>query len=371
MRHLKITSGNSSSIESVSQNLLNKIYELSNSNSLDNLSSIIGRVDVNYLHDKYFDYLVNRYSQLRIIINIDKLIKFEDPIVEQILLDNNLGISGVGIPYSNNITTIPSFKNNTDIVSFNELKLFTNVKNIPSDCFNGCTNLQSIDISNITTMGQRPFYNCTSLNNLGIENFPVPFYGRNSQYWTFYNCTSLGVGKDLDITYSSELTNTAANTFRNTGYKTVTIHGENLVKVHNQGSGEYEPYSGMPNLEKYDISDTKITEIPTTSYFSHATTIISSPYATEMHWGIFSACENIRHYIILSTTVPTTTDDLKYWRIHANTYIYVRDELVEAFKTDEKWSTSPAIVNKIKPLSELPPEVTWYTKDRDFSQYFE
>ena len=65
----------------------------------------------------------------------------------------------------------------------------------------------------------------------------------------------------------------------------------------------------------------------------------------------------------------TAYDQTISWEVNRSDL--TTDELVEAFKTDAKWSTSPAIVNKIKPLSELPSEVTWYTKDRDFSQYFE
>ena len=67
-----------------------------------------------------------------------------------------------GTDGANSIGT--KFANNTLIRKFNELRLFTNVKSInKSNTFSGCTNLEALDTSNITTLGggtsaiDRPF----------------------------------------------------------------------------------------------------------------------------------------------------------------------------------------------------------------------
>lgn len=374
MRHLKIE-GSNSSIESVSMNILNNIYNLTLNNEFDSTSNLIGRVDVNYLYDKYYDYIVNTYNNFRIIINIDKLLKFEDPEVETVLLNNSIGISGLGIPYStlSSVSSIPSFANNTNITSFNELRLFTNVKTLQSNCFDGCTNLESIDISNLKTSTTQSslwytFYNCSKLTNLGITEFPNPFH--NDAYHTFHGCTSLGVGKTLEIWYN-EYYKPGSGTFRKTGYKHVIAHG--MMEKQYPGGGESYPFYDMPNAEIKDFSDCTITTAVGWNGGAdpNVVTIINPPTVNYLGWSTFTknSYDNFRHFILLSDSVPTP-ESTEYWNLNNDGFIYVRDELVEAYKNHEVWSTKPSITAKIKPLSELPSDVTWYTKDRDFSQYF-
>jgi hypothetical protein len=60
---------------------------------------------------------------------------------------------------------IDFFENNTTIVSFDELGKFS--KNgqfeIQSNAFRNATNLESIDLSTVTTIGPRVFYGCSKL----------------------------------------------------------------------------------------------------------------------------------------------------------------------------------------------------------------
>lgn len=101
-------------------------------------------------------------------LNINVLgyyLRFVDAILQQILLDNGIG-DGVGIMKADceSATSIPSFQNNEDITSFDELKYFTKITNIPNYNFNNCTSLKSIDLTNIKTVGFSAF------NNSGLQN---------------------------------------------------------------------------------------------------------------------------------------------------------------------------------------------------------
>ena len=94
-------------------------------------------------------------------------IHFADSKVEAVLLANGVG-DGLGVTYKdaaevNSISTW--FEGNTDITSFNELKEFIGVTTILSRAFYGATNLQSIDLTNITTFTNGAnFKNASSLN---------------------------------------------------------------------------------------------------------------------------------------------------------------------------------------------------------------
>ena len=61
------------------------------------------------------------------------------------------------------------FKNNTSIVSFEELQYFTGLTAIGVAAFQRCSSLTGISIPNsVTTIGRNAFENCTSLNSVNI-----------------------------------------------------------------------------------------------------------------------------------------------------------------------------------------------------------
>jgi hypothetical protein len=74
--------------------------------------------------------------------------------------------------------------------------------------------------------------------------------------WSFYQCTSLGVGEDLDL--DLDVTSVSVGSFNNTGYRTVTLHETTEHSIADySGSGQYDAFARMPNLIKLDMSDTK------------------------------------------------------------------------------------------------------------------
>jgi hypothetical protein len=76
------------------------------------------------------------------------------------------------------------FKNNSSIISFNELQYFINLTSIG---FYNCTGLTSIEIPNsVTSIGDGAFYNCNSLTSINIPNSVTLIDG-----YAFEYCTSL------------------------------------------------------------------------------------------------------------------------------------------------------------------------------------
>ncbi len=96
---------------------------------------------------------------------------FADAAVEAICVEHFGDGNGVS-HYSANATTSLGgvFSQNEDIESFNELNDFTGVTELADDEFNGCSNLHSIGLNNIVTLGARALRN-TALS--GALTLPV------------------------------------------------------------------------------------------------------------------------------------------------------------------------------------------------------
>ncbi len=79
------------------------------------------------------------------------------------------------------------FKNNTTLISFNELQYFTGLTSIGSNAFSGCSGLISIEIPNsVTTIDYRAFYECSGLTFIALSDSLVSIGSS-----VFTRCTSL------------------------------------------------------------------------------------------------------------------------------------------------------------------------------------
>ena len=79
------------------------------------------------------------------------------------------------------------FRNNTDIVSFEELKYFTGLKSISYHAFSHCNMLQKIVVpDNVNDIGMLAFLGCSSLNSITLPNGL-----KELAYGSFMNCSSL------------------------------------------------------------------------------------------------------------------------------------------------------------------------------------
>lgn len=180
MIHVEIRQ-NTTGTEEININTLNKMYELAYEDQQNNIQSQLdetsifqGRLHSQKGHQSKVDYLMNKYNNL--FINIDiSYIAFADPTIESILLNNNIGDGqGVSITNASSVTTFPNaiFKD-SQITQFNELTYFSNLTGISQDCFRNCTSLQNIDLSLFagSSIGHSAFAYCTTLRSFNKETF--------------------------------------------------------------------------------------------------------------------------------------------------------------------------------------------------------
>lgn len=115
-------------------------------------------------------------------------IRFRDDAVAEICIAN-FSTDGVGVTRDDAaaVTSLGGkFKGNTTITSFDELEYF-GVKILAASEFNGCTNLQSINLSNIEGIGASAFVGCTNLQSINSDLSNATSIGASS----FDGCTNL------------------------------------------------------------------------------------------------------------------------------------------------------------------------------------
>ena len=117
-------------------------------------------------------------------------IEFADANVEAICLEHwDLDLDGLLQPEEAAAVTslMAFFRGNTEITSFDELRYFTGLANIPANAFNECTNLTSITLpEGVTIIASYAFRGCSSLTSIIVPEGVTDIYG-----YVFQNCTSL------------------------------------------------------------------------------------------------------------------------------------------------------------------------------------
>ena len=307
MTHLRIEQ-NHNDIESLGDNdsVIEKIYELVSSNSLDKSSNFIGKVSVRATYDKYLDLINNDHEGICKNFDIladDTYIWFEDPNVEAALKAYYTNITTKGIRASDigdNNTSWMDMKvfqnryNNPDpnsygaqITSFNELSKLTNIKTIVHFQFNGCSKLRSIDLSNITTFSgsndgnQGHFAGCTSLTSLG-DTTNIQNLGPNAAFW---KCSSLP-----SFTLGPLITKIPKNCFYNcTSLTTINGSPQNLQTLGNSC------FEGCSSLQNINIDLSNLTYIGDACFkgCSSLQQISLPTNLTTIPWHCFNGCTSL------------------------------------------------------------------------------
>lgn len=156
-------------------------YGVDTSNIKRPITTVNGAIIVPVAYIKQLDYIRDKYPNLDVTAT-SIYIDFEDTNVEQALLNMGLGDgTGITVEAAKTVTlNSGAFKNNTNITRFNEFKYFTRANTMPSsELFNGCTNLESIDLSEVTSINEYQFQN-TAITTVNIPNL-MQFTG-NSNY---------------------------------------------------------------------------------------------------------------------------------------------------------------------------------------------
>ena len=182
MTHLKVEQ-NTGTIEQVDKSVIAELYELLAYNVLDSSSNLQGRIHTSATYQEYIDYIRAKYPDL--YITSDNIyIKFADEAVENVL-KNSIG-DGIGVTIAQAQATTNAqisdlFNGNTNITQFDEFRFFTSVTNMP--VFNGCTNLQHIQIpASLREIYANQLNNCTSLTSIG-DTSNVQRFNPNQSYF--------------------------------------------------------------------------------------------------------------------------------------------------------------------------------------------
>lgn len=311
-------SQSTSSIETVTKNLITKLYDLAlNAEEGDiisyqgNIYSTIAYADeVKYLQDNFPNLIVN-------VPESGQYIKFEDPEVERVLLANNIG-DGTGVTKTvaggANINKI--FQNNTTITSFPEFKYFTGMSTIAEWAFSTCSNLQNIILpNNITEIKIGAFKNCTSLSSVYL-----PPSCKTLQDGVFQECSNIRFTAE-DLQYIETISGNRDN-FLFTGYNEASapnaIQSQELYlpNLKNLGFGAFKAQTNirtvnLPNLETLHAGAVfyncpNLTEVIS---LGNVTTIDYTDTFYGIRWGMFESCASLTT-VHLPETLTILPDDM-------------------------------------------------------------
>lgn len=233
-------------------------------NATTGLPVLDGSLSLNgYLYESDATAINEYYPNLKLNA-LGYYMDFEDPEVLRVLLANMTNDDGIGITkeQAEKVTSIVRwFRQNTTIVSFNELIDFPNVKYLgvnesvnSNAAFYQCTSLQEIDLSNISEhIGGQCFNGCTSLRTIGdLSKVKI------IQSGAFNNCTSLYID-ELNL---ANLTSLGQNAFYG-----VKIKKLNLGKVTSlpSATSSSQNYGDKSVLEEVIIPE-GVTLIPESSF---------------------------------------------------------------------------------------------------------
>lgn len=196
--NLTITQDNTRT-ETINSSIIDKLYEIAFAASSDPNStvSLTGRLESPKGYASKIQWLNTNFSpDLTITVPVaGQYIDIADNAVLQVLLTGGFSSDGVGISLddaANATFTSSTFANNTDITSFNEFGYFTkaNGNSQPNDLFYGCTNLTSINLSEVTVLKDN-FARESGVTTVNAPN--LTYLGSN----VFYQCTSLTTVESL------------------------------------------------------------------------------------------------------------------------------------------------------------------------------
>lgn len=274
MTHLRIEQNTIT--ENVTSNVIHKLYETAKTiidaeeanDVQESQVSLKGNLQVSKAYGDEIDWLETKFPDLHITANA-RYIRFADNAVFTTLMSQNIG-DGTGIIDADaaGVLSAPAdwFKN-TSIISFDELGKFTSLRAIPNNAFDGCSSLTSIDLRNVTSVGECAFQGCSSLH--------IPINAPNL----------------TSITYAS---------FRNSGITEVTL--PNLSSFQTTYQESYQTFAGCTSLTKADFSGSTMDRIGNFQGCTNLATIIIPSTVTRVESNAFKDCPLITSFDFSNVT---------------------------------------------------------------------
>lgn len=382
MKSLKIKQ--SAVQEKVTPQTIDKMYKLTKEDSLTQAiakdSEFEGSIISDAAYEDAVTYLRIKFPKLTIqVIDNNYYIRFKDPEVLKILIANGIGDSvGITTVQAKNTNVGTMFKSNTSITSFDEFPAFQ--QTLKNSAFFGCTNLQSIDLSQATHIEGSAFKDCTSLvmdincpnlvwidqeafRNSGVKNI-LNLGSILRMDGTFYGC-------NIDTAIIPESVTEYLGPFRSGSVTKLTINEENLISLR-YGLPLDAIGKDVMNLKNVTASvggamfnggctQVYLPKATSTSYTTWFFTLDSkNPFYAQLVYfrdlsaivdgeAMFRSC-TIQRVVINNTTVIPVQNKPQF-DVYNVGALYVPDEIVDSYKADEAWG---AFGDKIKPISELP-----------------
>jgi hypothetical protein len=232
------------------------------------------------------------------------------------------------------------------INSFNSCNSLTSISipdtvtSISTSTFNNCNSLASINIpSSVTSIGNYVFLGCSSLTNINIPDtvtsignnaigscYPLTSINIPSGVTSIGNYAFSGCNSLTNINIPDGLTSIGTSIFTNCN----SLASINIPSgVTSIGDSVFNNCNSLPNI---NIPDT------VTSIGNYA----------------FSGCNSLKNYVLKCSSVPTLSNTSAFTNINKVAIIWVKDELVESYKSATNWST---YATYIKPISAMPEKI--------------
>ena len=379
MRHLRIEQNNIQ--DNVPNNVVSTLYNIVQSNTLDNSSHLAGTIHVNATYQDYIDGIRAKYPDL--YITYDKLYLYLGDPTFTAILANEYG-DGVGCVQSDlqSVNTAfeyvvsQKFVGNTQITDATGMKYFTSVnwaitKPGQHDGFRGCTNLKRIELpEGMDKLSASSVYQyfgffrgCSSL-----EYVKLPSTLKFIDSFSFYQCSSLS---SIELPYG--LTKIEGSAFSQTNLSEIEIpetvtyfggsvfSGAKLTSLHIPASvttmwGNLVQGCPITSVTFDQSPGEDLTWNNAGVYGDGGLTSMVNPISiTELDFPsrliylgqhFFRGCTQLARLIFRSTTPPTIeSSDFGF----ANTpTIYVPDSVISTYQ-----ATAPYSSYTIHPISEL------------------
>ena len=288
-----------SSIEVVTSAIIDKLYELAQTN-LDETSNVQGNLQVVHAYEDAVTYLLNKFPNLQINVTQGAYIRFADSAVASICATNWGDGIGTSLVQASIVNTLNNkFSGNTNIISFDELAKFTNVIKLNSAEFRGCLKLKSINLKNCSDIEGEVFLNCTALQSLG-DTTNITYLGG---YNIFANCSSL----NIDLNFPN-LQVGNGTVFDNSAIKSIVSLGRITVL----------------DLSFHSCNQLRSVILPNT--------------LQDITYSTFYNCSSLLWVKLLSTSLCTLTKTDAFDNAN-NCKLYVPDNLVDSYKSASGWSS--------------------------------
>lgn len=255
-----------------------------------------------------------------------------------------------------NVKTIYNGASSTDSVFNDNLNEFNAPKllSFGTYTFGKLSNITTLDLPSVTTVGNRGMYECQNLQifnapnmtRVGSESFrrcqklETVICGPDCvvESWAFMDCSNL-----TNLNFSN-IFKVLDNSFNGAGF--TKIDAPNLTQL---GSSSFTWCKALESVKM------ALVKTIVTSSFSQCALLKKAVFSnvTKIESRAFFNDKSFETLVLEGNSVATLSDANAFGSTNSTFLVYVPDSLVEDYKSATNWST---YANRIKPISELPEE---------------